>query len=113
MDIIQQQQHDLQLDISGVRASPDALRALGESLPRLRALAYREMTTSNGEQMKKREDATVSRVLMLTAFSERCFYYLLKGVGRTLRHLDLRGCTRLLGHCFKLLGDELHEVGFD
>ncbi|KAI6179339.1 putative RNA-binding protein [Aphelenchoides besseyi] len=79
------------VDISGVRASPDALCLLSESLPHLKSLAYREMKNS----------------------SERCFWYLFKGVGGMLEHVDLRGCTHMTGRCLKLLGIHLKELLLD
>lgn len=43
--------------------------------------------------------------------NEKCFWFLLKN-GR-LRHVDLRGCFRLRGQCFKLFGSELEELLLD
>jgi hypothetical protein len=74
------------LDISGVHASADALRVLSESLSRLKRVAYREMESA----------------------SESCFWYLFKNLG--LKCVDLRGCYKLRGRCFKLFSVELEEV---
>lgn len=79
----------VQLDISGVHASPAALQTLTESLSKLKSIAYREMRTPN----------------------ERSFWYLFKNSGRSLKYVDLRGCYRLRGRCFTLFGIELEEVG--
>ncbi|KAI6184424.1 hypothetical protein M3Y97_00594700 [Aphelenchoides bicaudatus] len=79
-----------ELDISGVHASSAALQTLTESLSKLTSIAYREMPTSN----------------------ERNFWYLFKN-GRSLKHVDLRGCCRLKGRCFALFGVELEEILLD
>jgi hypothetical protein len=79
------------LDISGIYASPNALRYLTESLTKLKKISYREMSSSN----------------------EQCFWFLFKNTGQSLRHADLRGCFRLRGHCFKLFGIELETLLLD
>ncbi|CAD5215123.1 unnamed protein product [Bursaphelenchus xylophilus] len=80
-----------ELDISGVQSGPNALRSLSESLSKLHSVAYREMHSS----------------------SEKCFWYLFKSNGRSIRRIDLRGCSHLKGRCFKLFGAELEEVLLD
>lgn len=77
-----------ELDISSIRASETALHQLSDSLTKLKRLAYREMANS----------------------SEKCFWYLFKSNGKNIRHLDLRGCVRLRGRCFKHFGVNLEEV---
>ncbi|CAD5210357.1 unnamed protein product [Bursaphelenchus okinawaensis] len=79
------------LDISSVQSGPDALRSLSESLAKLNSVAYREMHNS----------------------SEKCFWYLFKSNGRSIKRVDLRGCSQLKGRCFKLFGGELEEVLLD
>lgn len=79
------------MDISGIHASSNALRSLTESLPNLKRIAYREMSSS----------------------SEQCFWNLFMNIGRCLKHVDLRGCYRLYGRCFKLFGIELEELLLD
>ncbi|KAI6226207.1 hypothetical protein M3Y99_01320500 [Aphelenchoides fujianensis] len=80
------------LDISGIRAtSPEVLCLLSESLPQLTHLAYREMRTA----------------------SERCFWYLFKGVGTSLKTVDLRGCSHMTGRCLKLFGVQMQEILLD
>uniref|UniRef100_A0A183BPK5 RNA-binding protein EEED8.10 n=1 Tax=Globodera pallida TaxID=36090 RepID=A0A183BPK5_GLOPA len=81
----------VEMDLSGVVASPEALRVLTESLPSLRSLAYREMVHTN----------------------ERAFWFLFKAVALHMRVVDLRGCARLRGRFFKLFGNELEEVLLD
>ncbi|KAI3421189.1 hypothetical protein GPALN_014817 [Globodera pallida] len=81
----------VEMDLSGVVASPEALRVLTESLPSLRSLAYREMVHTN----------------------ERAFWFLFKAVALHMRVVDLRGCSRLRGRFFKLFGNELEEVLLD
>lgn len=77
-----------ELDISGIQASADALRSLSESLTHLNSVSYREMHSSN----------------------DKCFWYLFKSNGRAIKYVDLRGCTRLQGRCFKLFGVALEQV---
>lgn len=78
-----------ELDISSIHASSNSLRFLTESLSKLKRIAYREMPSA----------------------SEQCFWYLLKN--SSLKHVDLRGCYKLKGHCFKLFGIELEELLLD
>ncbi|KAL3087708.1 hypothetical protein niasHS_008686 [Heterodera schachtii] len=80
-----------EIDLSGVVASPEALRVLTESLPSLHSIAYREMVHTN----------------------ERAFWFLFKAVAQHMRVVDLRGCTRLRGRFFKLFGNRLEEVLLD
>ncbi|KAL3112032.1 hypothetical protein niasHT_011310 [Heterodera trifolii] len=80
-----------EIDLSGVVASPEALRVLTESLPCLHSIAYREMVHTN----------------------ERAFWFLFKAVAQHMRVVDLRGCTRLRGRFFKLFGNRLEEVLLD
>lgn len=78
----------IQLDISGIMASPESLRDLSESLPKLRSIAYRGMIHTN----------------------ERAFWYFFKAIAAQLRSLDVRGCVRLRGRFFKLFSAEFEEV---
>ncbi|KAL3111458.1 hypothetical protein niasHT_017685 [Heterodera trifolii] len=80
-----------EIDLSGVVASPEALRVLTESLLCLHSIAYREMVQTN----------------------ERAFWFLFKAVAQHMRVVDLRGCTRLRGRFFKLFGNRLEEVLLD
>uniref|UniRef100_A0A915E3E3 F-box domain-containing protein n=1 Tax=Ditylenchus dipsaci TaxID=166011 RepID=A0A915E3E3_9BILA len=83
--------HLLELDLSGVSASPNALRSLSESLLLLHKMCYRGMRNSD----------------------ERHFWSLFKSNAKSIRHVDLRGCVQLRGRCFKLFGGELEEVLLD
>ncbi|PIO62267.1 hypothetical protein TELCIR_16184 [Teladorsagia circumcincta] len=81
----------LKLDLSGVRASWEALGDLGESLTNLKRLTYRDMDSA----------------------SDKAFWYLIKGCGRGLHFIDLRGCRRLHGRCFRLFGEQLEQLYLD
>uniref|UniRef100_A0A8L8KUE9 F-box domain-containing protein n=1 Tax=Heligmosomoides polygyrus TaxID=6339 RepID=A0A8L8KUE9_HELPZ len=81
----------LDLDLSGVRASWEALCDLGESLTNLKRLTYRDMDNA----------------------SDKAFWYLIKGCGRCLQFIDLRGCRRLHGRCFRLFGNQLEQLYLD
>uniref|UniRef100_A0A7E4ZXM8 F-box domain-containing protein n=1 Tax=Panagrellus redivivus TaxID=6233 RepID=A0A7E4ZXM8_PANRE len=81
----------VELDLSGVQTSPASLQALSEGLPKLRRLAYRDMSTSG----------------------DKPFWYLFKTAGNRLTHVDLRGAKRMKGRCFKLCGMCLEEVLLD
>lgn len=80
-----------ELDLSGVRASWEALCDLGESLTNLKRLTYRDMDNA----------------------SDKAFWYLIKGCGRCLQFIDLRGCRRLHGRCFRLFGNQLEQLYLD
>ncbi|EYC08618.1 hypothetical protein Y032_0065g3650 [Ancylostoma ceylanicum] len=80
-----------ELDLSGVRASWESLGELSEALPDLRKLTYRDMANAN----------------------DKAFWYLIKGCGRSLRFVDLRGSRRLHGRCLRLLGNELEQLYLD
>uniref|UniRef100_A0AC34GTI7 Uncharacterized protein n=1 Tax=Panagrolaimus sp. ES5 TaxID=591445 RepID=A0AC34GTI7_9BILA len=80
-----------ELDISGIHASTTAFQSLSENLCNLQKLCYRDMRST----------------------SEKSFWYLFKNCGINLKHVDLRGCTRLKGRCFKLCGMSLEEVLLD
>ncbi|KAJ1353648.1 hypothetical protein KIN20_010315 [Parelaphostrongylus tenuis] len=80
-----------ELNLTGVQASWEALSDLGESLSNLKRLTYREMDCAG----------------------EKAFWFLIKGCGRSLRFLDLRGCRRLHGRCFRLFGDQLEQLYLD
>ncbi|KAK6047321.1 hypothetical protein COOONC_15175, partial [Cooperia oncophora] len=80
-----------ELDLSGVRASWEALGDLGESLTNLKRLTYRDMDNA----------------------SDKAFWFLIKGCGRGLQFVDLRGCRRLHGRCFRLFGEQLEQLYLD
>jgi len=83
---------DLQeLDLSGVHASADALRSLSGSLPALKKLSYRDMKSTG----------------------DKLFWFLFQSCGRNLTFVDLRGCSRFKGRCFKLFGMLLEEIYLD
>ena len=76
------------MDLSGIAASPEALRTLSESTPNLVKISYRGMRQTN----------------------ERSFWYLFKAIATQMKAVDLRGSIRLKGTFFKLFGTELEEV---
>ncbi|VDL82111.1 unnamed protein product, partial [Nippostrongylus brasiliensis] len=80
-----------ELVLSGVRASWEALSDLGESLTNLKKLTYRDMDSA----------------------SDKAIWYLIKGCGRCLQFVDLRGCRRLHGRCFQLFSDQLEQLYLD
>ncbi|KAL6736650.1 hypothetical protein Aduo_006972 [Ancylostoma duodenale] len=80
-----------ELDLSGVRASWESLGELSEALPDLRKLTYRDMANA----------------------TDKAFWYLIKGCGRSLQFVDLRGSRRLHGRCLRLLGNELEQLYLD
>ncbi|KJH46825.1 leucine Rich repeat-containing domain protein [Dictyocaulus viviparus] len=80
-----------ELDLSGVRASWEALGDLSESLSNLKKLIYKDMENAGDKQL----------------------WFLIKGCARSLRFLDLRGCFRLHGRCFRLFGDQLEHLFLD
>ncbi|KIH48283.1 hypothetical protein ANCDUO_21649 [Ancylostoma duodenale] len=45
--------------------------------------------------------------------TDKAFWYLIKGCGRSLRFVDLRGSRRLHGRCLRLLGNELEQLYLD
>lgn len=63
------------------------LRQFAANMPSLTSISYRDQRT----------------------LDEKAFSYLLRGC-RNLRHVDVRGCRRLHGRCFRLLGLFLEEV---
>ncbi|CAK5078933.1 unnamed protein product [Meloidogyne enterolobii] len=79
------------LNLSSITASPETLRVLSESFPKLTKIAYCGMTQTN----------------------EKAFLFLLKSMASRLRSVDFRGCTRLKGSFFTLFGTALEEVLLD
>ncbi|VDM54537.1 unnamed protein product [Angiostrongylus costaricensis] len=80
-----------ELNLTGLQASWESLSDLGESLSNLKKLTYRDMESAG----------------------EKAFWFLIKGCGRSLHFLDLRGCRRLHGRCFRLFGDQLEQLYLD
>jgi len=80
-----------QLNLSSITASPETLRVLSESFPKLTKIAYCGMTQTN----------------------EKAFLFLLKSMASRLRSVDFRGCARLKGSFFTLFGTALEEVFFE
>uniref|UniRef100_A0A914KRL0 F-box domain-containing protein n=1 Tax=Meloidogyne incognita TaxID=6306 RepID=A0A914KRL0_MELIC len=79
------------LNLSSITASPETLRVLSESFPKLTKIAYCGMTQTN----------------------EKAFLFLLKSMASRLRSVDFRGCARLKGSFFTLFGTALEEVLLD
>ncbi|KAE9555153.1 hypothetical protein FO519_001648 [Halicephalobus sp. NKZ332] len=80
-----------ELDLSGVHASADALRSLSGSLPALKKLSYRDMKSTG----------------------DKVFWFLFQSCGRNLNFVDVRGCSRFKGRCFKLFGMLLEQILLD
>lgn len=76
------------MDISGINVSPNSLRSLSESLIKLKKISYRNMINAD----------------------EKHFWGLFKTNAQNYCFIDLRGCVKLRGRCFKLFGSELEEV---
>ncbi|GMT16995.1 hypothetical protein PFISCL1PPCAC_8292 [Pristionchus fissidentatus] len=81
----------VELDLSGVRATADALQELSETLPGLRVLSYRDMINAN----------------------DKALWFLVKGCARSLRVVDLRGSRRMNGRCLRLFGQSLEQLLLD
>ncbi|TMS40207.1 hypothetical protein L596_006614 [Steinernema carpocapsae] len=79
------------LNITGLTGSLNALRCLGETLPKLKEIIYRDMHT----------------------LGEKSFWYLFRSCGCSVKMVDLSGCRRLLGRCFKLFDRNLESVKLD
>ncbi|KAK0393091.1 hypothetical protein QR680_000051 [Steinernema hermaphroditum] len=79
------------LNITGVTGTLNALRSLGESLPKLKTIIYKDMAT----------------------LGEKSFWYLFRSSGSSIKVVDLSGCRRLLGRCFKLFSKNLETVRLD
>ncbi|CAJ0604779.1 unnamed protein product [Cylicocyclus nassatus] len=80
-----------ELDLSGVRATWEALGELSENLPNLKKLTYRDMASA----------------------SDKAFWHLIRGCAKSLQFLDFRGSRRLRGRCLRLLGSELEQLYLD
>ncbi|GMR37350.1 hypothetical protein PMAYCL1PPCAC_07545 [Pristionchus mayeri] len=83
--------HLVELDLSGVRATADALQELSETLPELKNLSYRDMINAN----------------------DKALWFLVKGCARSLRVVDLRGCRRMHGRCLRLFQQNLEQLLLD
>ncbi|PAV84696.1 hypothetical protein WR25_02250 [Diploscapter pachys] len=79
------------LNISGLASSPSELNELSEALPTLEKISYIDMANA----------------------SDKAFWFLLKGCGRSVKFVDFRGARRLHGRCFKLVGPELEQLYLD
>lgn len=80
-----------QVNLSGLSGHWRAVRTFGEPLVYLRSITYRDMVN----------------------VSEKTIWYLFKPVSMNMRRVDLRGCRRFKGRCFRLFGDALEKVSFD
>uniref|UniRef100_A0A914VZB0 RNA-binding protein EEED8.10 n=1 Tax=Plectus sambesii TaxID=2011161 RepID=A0A914VZB0_9BILA len=80
----------LEIDLTGLKVRWTALKQFAESRQSLQAIAFRNQV----------------------ALGEKSFWYLFRNCGN-LKRVDLRGCRRLHGRCFRLLGLFLEEVLLD
>ncbi|VDN33155.1 unnamed protein product [Gongylonema pulchrum] len=67
------------------------MRTFGEPLVNLRSITYKDMVNA----------------------SEKALWYLFKPIGMNMQHVDLRGCRRFKGRCFRLFGDALENILLD
>ncbi|VDK63221.1 unnamed protein product [Gongylonema pulchrum] len=77
-----------EVNISGLSGHWRAMRTFGEPLVNLRSITYKDMVNA----------------------SEKALWYLFKPIGMNMQHVDLRGCRRFKGRCFRLFGDALENV---
>lgn len=80
--------YHFQLNISGIRAHWRALRTVGESLPKLESLIYKDMVN----------------------VTDKSLWYLFRVNGANIVSIDLRGCRRIKGYFLSLFGENLETV---
>ncbi|VDN51318.1 unnamed protein product [Dracunculus medinensis] len=78
----------IELNISGIRAHWRALRTVGESLPKLESLIYKDMVN----------------------VTDKSLWYLFRVNGANIVSIDLRGCRRIKGYFLSLFGENLETV---
>uniref|UniRef100_A0A915Q367 RRM domain-containing protein n=1 Tax=Setaria digitata TaxID=48799 RepID=A0A915Q367_9BILA len=80
-----------EVNLSGLNGHWQAVRTFGEPLLNLRSVTYTDMVN----------------------VSDKTLWYLFKPVGVNMREVDLRGCRRFKGRCFRLFGDSLEKILLD
>ncbi|KAM3719662.1 putative RNA-binding protein [Dirofilaria immitis] len=80
-----------EVNLSGLGGHWQSVRTFGEPLTKLRSVIYRDMVN----------------------VSDKTMWYLFKPLGINMREIDLRGCRRFRGRCFRLFGDSLEKIFLD
>ncbi|OZC11797.1 hypothetical protein X798_00978 [Onchocerca flexuosa] len=80
-----------EVNLSGLGGHWQSVRAFGESLMNLQSVTYRDMID----------------------VSDKMMWYLFKPMGMHMREVDLRGCRRFRGRCFRLFGNSLERILLD
>ncbi|VDK73315.1 unnamed protein product, partial [Onchocerca ochengi] len=80
-----------EVNLSGLGGHWQSVRAFGESLANLQSVTYRDMID----------------------VSDKMMWYLFKPIGMNMREVDLRGCRRFRGRCFRLFGNSLERILLD
>ncbi|VDK78137.1 unnamed protein product [Litomosoides sigmodontis] len=80
-----------EVNLSGLNGDWQTVRTFGESLTNLRSVTYRDMVNVDDKTM----------------------WYLFKPLGTNIREVDLRGCRRFKGRCFRLFGGCLEKILLD
>ncbi|EJD75671.1 leucine Rich Repeat family protein [Loa loa] len=80
-----------EVNLSGLGGHWQAVRTFGEPLTNLRSVTYRDMID----------------------VSDKTIWYLFKPLGMNMREVDLRGCRRFKGRCFRLFGGSLEKILLD
>ncbi|KAL3993946.1 RNA recognition motif family protein [Acanthocheilonema viteae] len=79
------------VNLSGLGGHWQTVRTFGEPLTNLRSVTYRDMVD----------------------VSDKTMWYLFKPLGMNMHVVDLRGCRRFKGRCFRLFGDSLEKILLD
>uniref|UniRef100_A0A0R3RIC1 F-box domain-containing protein n=1 Tax=Elaeophora elaphi TaxID=1147741 RepID=A0A0R3RIC1_9BILA len=83
--------HLEEVNLSGLSGHWRTVRTFGEPLTNLRSVIYRDMVD----------------------VSDKTMWYLFKPIGMNMHEVDLRGCRRFKGRCFRLFGDSLKKILLD
>ncbi|CAG9539851.1 unnamed protein product [Cercopithifilaria johnstoni] len=79
------------VDLSGLGGNWQTVRTFGEPLRNLRSVTYRDMVD----------------------VSDKTMWYLFKPLSMNMHEVDLRGCQRFKGRCFRLFGNSLKKILLD
>ncbi|KAK6103329.1 RNA recognition motif family protein [Brugia pahangi] len=80
-----------EVNLSGLGGHWQTVRTFGEPLRNLRSVIYRDMV----------------------GISDKTMWYLFKPLGMNICEVDLRGCRRFKGRCFRLFGNSLEKILLD
>ncbi|VIO93344.1 Leucine Rich Repeat family protein [Brugia malayi] len=80
-----------EVNLSGLGGHWQTVRTFGEPLTNLRSVIYRDMV----------------------GISDKTMWYLFKPLGMNICEVDLRGCRRFKGRCFRLFGNSLEKILLD